>query len=172
MQQPANSTSYFKINISKPEQLPQKQGCRSSCIEDVCFFFPRCIKVAHVNWERDFHQLCDWFAGVRVRFPSVPMIPSFCLQWYLQFKKEVVLAAHARQYQKRAKADYKKCHCNPAPPSGRSQVVFVCVFWNLSQTSAEIRMGDNITRSWQFCSVWDLSREENKNLWFKCRLNL
>lgn len=153
MKQPANSTSYFKINISKPEQLPQKQGCRSSSVEDVCFFFPRCIKVAHVNWERDSHQLCDWFAGVRIRFASVPMILSFCLQWHLRFKKEVVLAAHARQYQKHAKEDYKKCHCNPAPPSGPSQVGFVCVFWNLSQTSAEIRMGDNITKSWQFCSV-------------------
>lgn len=117
------STPISKLTL-KPEQPPQEQACRSICIGKVCFFFHRRVKVAHIN------QVCDPINCGTIDFqvyaeiPKSPHESGFSLQRHLLFKKEVVSAAHTRQYRKCAKEDYRKCHCNPAHPSGPSQVGF------------------------------------------------
>lgn len=130
--------------MSKPDQTPQKQVRRSNCIEEVCFFFPRRVKVAHINQIYDSHHLQhDWFLGVRVRLPSVPVILDFSLQWHLQFENEVVLAAHEAI----SGACQKYITENITAILQLLQVPltkvldFLCR--NLSQTSAEINMGEH-----------------------------
>lgn len=144
------STPVSKLTL-QPEQPPQEQAWRFR--RDLLLFAQMC---KGGSWQPGV-----WFPSAVTRqifrcmgrFPRGPTNLGFSLQWHLLFQKEVVSAAHMRQHQKRAKEDYRKFHCNPAHPSGPSQLGFVCFFWNLSQSSTEIGMADNITRSWWFCSV-------------------
>lgn len=147
------STPVSKLTL-KPEQPPQEQACRSNCTGEVCFFFHRCVKVAHDRTTRCVTPIsCDIIDfQVYGHIPKSPHESGLQLAMTLAIQKGNGFSC-SHKYQNCAKEDYRKCHCNPAHPSGPSQVGFVCFSWNLSQSSTEIRMGDNITRSGWFCSV-------------------
>lgn len=144
------STPISKLTL-KPKQPPQEQACRSICTGKVCFFFHGCIKVAHVN------QVCDPINCGTIDFQVYAEIPKSPHESGLQLamtpaiQKGSGFSCSHKAVPKVCQRGLQKMSLQSCT-SLRSLSSRFCFFWNFSQSSTEIRMGDSITRSWWFCS--------------------